>query len=61
MTSKTQDLEQQIHTTESEIYELRAQFDGRKQTIDDLSREFRQAEEEKAKLDDERRCGLNVC
>jgi septal ring factor EnvC (AmiA/AmiB activator) len=55
MTSKTKDLETQIANVEFETQELRAQLDGRKETIDKLTKECREAEEEKAKLDDERR------
>jgi septal ring factor EnvC (AmiA/AmiB activator) len=55
MTSKTKDLETQIGHVESDIHDLRGQLDGRKQTIEDLTKECREAEEEKAKLDDERR------
>jgi septal ring factor EnvC (AmiA/AmiB activator) len=55
MTSKSKDLETQIDNVESETRDLRAQLDGRKETIDQLTKECRDAEEEKAKLDDERR------
>jgi structural maintenance of chromosome 3 (chondroitin sulfate proteoglycan 6) len=55
MTSKTKDLEKQISNVEAETGELRAQLDGRKETIEELAAECREAEEEKAKLDDERR------
>ena len=55
MTSKSKDLEKQIGNVESETHDLRAQLDGRKETIDQLTKECRYAEEEKAKLDDERR------
>jgi structural maintenance of chromosome 3 (chondroitin sulfate proteoglycan 6) len=55
MTSKAKDLESQISNVEAETRELRAQLDGRKETIDQLTKECRDAEEEKAKLDDERR------
>jgi len=55
MTSKAKDLETQIGNVESETFELRAQLDGRKETIDQLTKECREAEEDKAKLDDERR------
>jgi septal ring factor EnvC (AmiA/AmiB activator) len=55
MTSKTKDLETQIGDVETETHELRAQLDGRKEAIEELSAEFREAEEEKVKLDDERR------
>ena len=58
MTSKAKDLEKQIGNIESETLELRAQLDGRKETIDQLTKECRDAEEEKAKLDDERRYNL---
>jgi septal ring factor EnvC (AmiA/AmiB activator) len=58
MTSKAKDLETQIRNIESETLELRSQLDGRKETIDQLTRECRDAEEEKAKLDDERRYNL---
>jgi len=56
MTSKTKDLETQIATIEKEVGDLRKQLDGRKETIEQLTKESRDAEEEKAKLDDERRC-----
>lgn len=55
MTSKAQDLDTQIGNVESDTLEMRAKVDGRKATIDELSAECREAEEEKAKLDDERR------
>jgi septal ring factor EnvC (AmiA/AmiB activator) len=55
MTSKAKDIETQIANVESETLELRAQLDGRKETIDQLTKECRDAEDEKAKLDDERR------
>lgn len=55
MTSKTKDLETQISGVEQESRDLRAQLDGRKATIEELSAECREAEDEKAKLDDERR------
>ena len=55
MTTKSADLENQIKTVESEITDLRAKLDGRKTAIEDLSAECREAEETKAKLDDERR------
>jgi structural maintenance of chromosome 3 (chondroitin sulfate proteoglycan 6) len=60
MTSKAQDLETQIGNVESDTLEMRAKVDGRKTTIDELSAECREAEEEKAKLDDERRYFLFV-
>jgi septal ring factor EnvC (AmiA/AmiB activator) len=55
MTSKTQDLETQISDVEQESRSLRAQVDGRKTAIEELSTECREAEDEKSKLDDERR------
>lgn len=55
MTSKTEDLEKQISNVEAETRGLRAQLDGRKETIEELAAECREAEDEKAKLDDERR------
>ena len=58
MTSKTKDLEKQISNVEAETHELRAQLDGRKETIEELAAECREAEEEKAKLDDERRYSI---
>ena len=54
-TAKTKDLETQISNVEFETHEFRAQLDGRKETIDQLNKESREAEEERAKLDDERR------
>jgi septal ring factor EnvC (AmiA/AmiB activator) len=58
MTSKTKDLEMQIGDVENETQELRAQLDGRKEAIEELSAEYREAEEEKVKLDDERRYAI---
>jgi septal ring factor EnvC (AmiA/AmiB activator) len=58
MSSKAKDLETQIKNVETETLELRAQLDGRKEAIDQLTKECRDAEEEKAKLDDERRYTL---
>jgi uncharacterized coiled-coil DUF342 family protein len=55
MTSKAKDLETQIDTVDTETHEMRAKLDGRKTTIDELNAECREAEEQKAKLDDERR------
>jgi septal ring factor EnvC (AmiA/AmiB activator) len=55
MTSKTKDLENQISAIEKELGAVRTQLDGRKEAIEELARESRDAEEEKAKLDDERR------
>ena len=55
MSSKSKDLETQIDNVETETRELRTQLDGRKETIDQLTKECRDAEEEKARLDDERR------
>jgi septal ring factor EnvC (AmiA/AmiB activator) len=55
MTSKTKDLENQISAIEKEVGAVRTQLDGRKEAIEELARESRDAEEEKAKLDDERR------
>jgi len=55
VTSKAKDLENQIIRVVDETYDLRAKLDGRKETIDQLARESKEAEEEKAKLDDERR------
>jgi len=60
MTSKTKDLESQIANVETETLELRGQLDGRKETIDQLNKECREAEEERAKLDDERRYNLKL-
>ena len=58
MSSKAQDLETQIDRVEADTLDMRARLDGRKATIDELSAECRDAEEGKAKLDDERRYTL---
>jgi peptidoglycan hydrolase CwlO-like protein len=58
MTSKAEDLESQIGNVESDTLEMRARLDGRKAAIDELIAECRETEEEKAKLDDERRYSL---
>ena len=61
MTSKTKDLETQISAIEKEVGDLRKQLDGRKETIEQLTKDSRDAEEEKAKLDDERRYFCPEC
>jgi septal ring factor EnvC (AmiA/AmiB activator) len=55
MTFKTKDLEKQINEVEQVSRDLRAQLDGRKTAIEELNQECREAEDEKTKLDDERR------
>jgi len=55
MTFKTKDLETQINEVEQVSRDLRAQLDGRKTAIEELNQECREAEDEKTKLDDERR------
>lgn len=55
MSSKIQTLETQIANVESEFRELRARLDGRKEAIEQLNAETREADETRAKLDDERR------
>jgi structural maintenance of chromosome 3 (chondroitin sulfate proteoglycan 6) len=55
MSTKAGDLESQIHNVDNDITELRGKLDGRKNTIEELSADYRDAEDAKAKLDDERR------